>query len=67
MILKNKEFFLEMSNKETYAYTFKKNHYCVIWKKKRKDSLLNGVEEIAKNIKFVKIIKNENNIKQRIR
>ena len=44
-----------------------KNHYCVIWKKNRKDSLLNGVEEIDKNFKFVKIKINENNLKQRIR
>ena len=30
-----------------------KNHYCVIWKKNRKDSLLNGVEEIDRNFKYV--------------
>ena len=28
-----------------------KNHYCVIWMKSRKDSLLNGVEEIDRNFK----------------
>ena len=44
-----------------------KNHYCVIWKKNRKDSLLNGVEEIEKNFKYVKNKINENNLKQRIR
>ena len=31
-----------------------KNHYCVIWKKNRKDSLLNGVEEIENNFRYVK-------------
>ena len=31
-----------------------KRHYCVIWKKNREDSLLNGVEEIDKNLKHVK-------------
>ena len=44
-----------------------KNHYCVIWKKNRKDSLLNGVEEIDKNSKYVKNNINEDNLKQRIR
>ena len=45
----------------------RKNHYCVIWKKNRKDSLLNGVDEIEKNFKYVKTKINENNLKQRIR
>ena len=44
-----------------------KNHYCVIWKKNRRDSLLNGVNEIDKNFKYVKNKINENNLKQRIR
>ena len=44
-----------------------KNHYCVIWKTNRKDSLLNGVNEIDKNFKYVKNKINENNLKQRIR
>ena len=43
------------------------NHYCVIWRKNRKDSLLNGVEEIDKNFKYVKNKINEDNLKQRIR
>ena len=42
------------------------NHYCVIWEKNRKDSLLNGVEEIDKNFKYVKNIINEDSFKQRI-
>ena len=44
-----------------------KNHYCVIWKKNRKDSLLNGVDEIDKNFKYIKNKINEDNLKQRIR
>ena len=43
-----------------------KNHYCIIWKKNRKDSLLNGVQEIESNFKYVKNKTNENNLKQRI-
>ena len=43
-----------------------RNHYCVIWKKNRKDSLLNGVNEIENNFKYVKNIINGNNLKQRI-
>ena len=44
-----------------------KNHYCVIWKKNRKDSLLNGVDEVDKNFRYVKNKINEDNLKQRIR
>ena len=43
------------------------NHYCVIWEKNRKDALLNGVDEIDTNCKYVKNTINENNLKQRIR
>ena len=43
-----------------------RNHYCVIWKKNRKYSLLNGVQEKENNFKYVKNIINENNSKQRI-
>ena len=44
-----------------------KNHYCVIWKKNRRDSLLNGVNEIENNFNYVKNKINEKNLKQRIR
>ena len=44
-----------------------RNHYCVVWKKNRKDSLLNGVDEIDKKFKYIKNKTNENNLKQRIR
>ena len=43
-----------------------RNHYCVIWKNNRKDSLLNCVEEIENNFRYVKNKINENNLKQRI-
>ena len=43
-----------------------KNHYCVIWKHKRKDSSLNGVQEIENNFKYVKNIINKNKLKRRI-
>ena len=41
-------------------------HFCVIWKNNRKDSLLNGVEEIDNNFRYVKNIIDQNNLKQRI-
>ena len=44
-----------------------RNHYFVIWKKNRKDSLLNGVNEIDKNFKYIKNKINKDNLKQRIR
>ena len=43
-----------------------KNHYCVIWKNNRKDSLNNCVEEIENNFRYVKNKTNENNLEQRI-
>ena len=39
-----------------------KNHYCVISDNNRKDSLLNGVQEIENNFKYVKNIINENKL-----
>ena len=39
-----------------------KNHYCVIWKKNRKDSLLNGVQEIENNFRYIKNKINEDNL-----
>ena len=66
----------DLNNKRILAQTVKqknicvhihKNHYSVIWNKNRKDSLLNGVNEIERNFKYVKNERNENNLKQRIR
>ena len=39
---KSNEYSLGMLNKEIYVYTFIKNHYCVVWKTNRRDSLLGG-------------------------
>ena len=55
---------VKQKNKCVYIH---KNHYCVIWKKNRKDSLLNGVDEIDKNFKYIKNKIQEDNLKQRIR
>ena len=44
-----------------------KNHYWVIWKKNRKDAILNVLEEIDRNFEKVKNNKNGNNLRQRIR
>ena len=38
-----------------------KNHYCVIWKKNRRDALLNGVEKIERNFRYAKNSINEHN------
>ena len=65
-ILIAKEYSLRLKQKNICVYIHR-NHYCVIWKKNRKDSLLNGVQEIENNFKYVKNIINENNLKQRIR
>ena len=54
---------VKQRDKSVYIH---KNHYCVIWKNNRKDSLLNGVEEIENNFRYVKNKINENNLKQRI-
>ena len=43
-----------------------KNQYCGVWKKIRKDALLNG-EEIKRIFKSVKIKIKDNNLNQRIR
>ena len=66
MILKPKGYSPGMLNKGIYVYSFIKQHYCVIWKKNRRDSLLNGVEEIDKNFIYVRNKVNEINLKQRI-
>ena len=31
-----------------------KNHFCVIWKKNRRDSLLNGAQEKERNFRYIK-------------
>ena len=54
-----------MLNRGTYVFIHK-HLYCVIWKKNRRDDLLNGVEELEGNFKYVKNKTNENNLSQRI-
>ena len=66
-MIKVKEFFLGVLNTETFVCSFIKNHYCVIWKTNRRDSSLNGVEEINRNFNFVKNKINGKNLKQRSR
>ena len=66
MILKAKEYTLGVLNRGRFVYT-KKNQNCLIWKKNRKDALLNGVEEIEKKFKYVKNKINDNNLNQNIR
>ena len=43
-----------------------KNHYCLIGKKNRRDSLVNGVEEIERNCQHVNIWIKEDDLSQRI-
>ena len=44
-----------------------KSHFCVIWKKNRRNSLINGVEELERNFEYVKNRMNENILNHRIR
>ena len=64
--LKTKRILPQTVKQKNICVYIHKNHYCVIWKKNRKDSLLNGVEEIDRNFKHVKNNMNENNLKQKI-
>ena len=65
--LNNKRILPQTVKQKNICVHIHKNHYCVIWKKNRKDSLLNGVNEIERNFRYVKDKINENNLKQRIR
>ena len=65
--LKTKRILPQTVKQKNICVCIHKNHYCVIWKKNRKDSLLNGVYEIERNFKYFKNKINENNLKQRIR
>ena len=65
--LKTKRILPQTVKQKNICVYIHKNHYCVIWKKNRKEFLLNGVDEIDKNLKYVKIKINDNNLKQRIR
>ena len=66
--LKAKEYSLGVLNRGTYVYTFIKVIIVSIFaKKSKRDGLLNGVEEVERNFKFVKNTIRENNLKQGIR
>ena len=65
--LKTKRILPQTVKQKNICVYIHKNHYCVIWKKNRKDSLLNGVNEIERIFKYVKNKRKENNLKQRIR
>ena len=64
--LNNKRILPQTVKQKNICVHIHKNHYCVIWKKNGKDSLLNGVNEIERNFRYVKNKINENNLKQRI-
>ena len=65
--LNNKRILPQTVKQKNICLHIHKNHYCVIWKKNRKDSLINGVQEIENNFKYIKNIINENNLTKRIR
>ena len=44
-----------------------RNHYCIVWRKNTKDSLLNGVNEMERNFKYVKTKIKGNILNHRIR
>ena len=64
---KSKRIFPRTVKEKDICVFIHKIQYCVIWRKNRKTSLLNGVEEIDRKFKYVKIKVNENNSKQRNR
>ena len=65
--LKRKKIPLRSVKKINFCqYIHKKNQYCVVWKKKRKDSLVNGLGEIEANFKHVKNGIIEENFSQKI-
>ena len=65
--LNNGRIFSQTVKQKNICVHIHKNHYCVIWKKNRRDSLLNGANEKERNFKNVKNKINENILKQRIR
>ena len=65
--LKTKRILPQTVKQKNICVYIHKNHSCVIWKKNRKDSLINGVNGIGRNFKYVKNKISENNLEQRIR
>ena len=60
--VKSKRILPRSLNQRNICFYNHKNHYCIIWKKSRKDSLLNAVDEREKNFKYVKSKINEDNL-----
>ena len=65
--LKSKRILSRSVKPRTICLYIQKNHYFVIRKKNRGESLLNGVGEIEPNFKYVKNKINKDNRGQRIR
>ena len=65
--LKSKRVLLRTVEQKGICVRIHKNLYCFIWKVNRRDSLLDGVEEIEKKFKYGRSFLNENILKQRIR
>ena len=65
--LKSKRFLPRTVKQRDICLCIHQNHYCVIWKRNRGDSLLNGVEETERNFNYVKNQNNLDKIGQRIR
>ena len=57
--LENRRFLPRSVKQKDKCLHTDKNHYCVLWKETRQDSLLNRIKEIDRNLKSVKNIKNE--------
>ena len=64
---KTNEYCLDQLIKRKFVSKFKKNYSCVIWKKRRKDSPLNALDEKRRSFKYVKKKIIEDNVSQRNR
>ena len=65
--LKSQRILPRTVNQRKICLHIHKNHYCVIWKKNGKDSLLNGIDDMENNFRYIRNKINENNLKQKIR
>ena len=65
--LKSKQILPRSVKRRGICVCINKNQYCVLWKKNKRDKLLNGVEETKTNSNYVENKINEKNLSQRIR
>ena len=65
--LKSKKILSRSVKKRNKCLHIHKSHFCLITMKNRKESLLNGLEEIVNNSNYGKNRTNEDNWSQRIR